>query len=367
MKVTISPKDVSPLLKKMQRVIANKNAIAVLDNFAISVNDKNITVYASDSVVMAMMEMPIIAADSEFGFCVNASKFAQAISAINSDAVELTFDGDAKLTGRHKKGHFSLGCISLDEYPKKELSPAKESVDINAETIQRAINSTLFAASTDTLVPALNGVFFDFDDGNFNSVCTDTRMLVVSKNANIQTQIKPFTIPTKAAQLLSSFINDSKDNIKIQNDENSIAFSASNWMVWFRQVVGKYPKYSLVMPKPTTNNAVINKNEFNESLNRVLLFAGQNSQVRLKFTANNIELTSQDVDYNLSSGENVTCEYFGDEIFIGFNGQALSSILYNMNCETFTINLTDEKHAALIKPVDDDITAVLMPMVIDVF
>lgn len=371
MKLTINPKEVAPYLKRVGRVITNKNAIAILDNFLFNVYSDHMVVTCSDNEVLVSMNIPIVNSDGEFGFCVSAKKFSQAVCGINSDLLEIEFDGNSTMTCKHKKGHFNLSYYAnVEDYPCLKMDEESVSAEVAMEQIYDILNNVSYATGTDTLHPVMMGVYFDFTDHGFIGVATDSRMLV--KNVVAQgnyDSMKSFIMPIKGANIISSFIERGYGSVMVSVSERSVKINTESWSIIFRQVNGRYPKYDAVIPvisQLTNSEAIINRGDFIDSLQRVLLFSpSQTSAIRLHFALNKIELIAQDVDYNMSSTEEVECKYTGNEVTIGFNGASLLLLLNNFQCDEFMFNVQEPSRAALLYPDENKaLLALVMPMMI---
>lgn len=368
MKLTINPKEVAPFLKRVERVIANKNTIAILDNFMFRVYSDYMEVTGSDNEVLVSMVIPIVNSDGEFGFCVSAKKFTQAVSGINSDSLVIELDGNATMNCKHKKGHFNLSYYAnVEDYPCLNMDEESVTAEVAMEQIYDILDNVSYATGTDTLHPVMMGVYFDFTDHGLVGVATDSRMLV--KNVVSQQSceaMKSFIMPIKGANIVSSFIERGNGSVIVSVSEKSVKINTNSWSIIFRQINGRYPKYDAVIPQLTNSAAIINRGEFIDSLQRVLLFSpSQTSAIRLHFSLNKIELIAQDVDYNMSSTEEVECNYIGDDVTIGFNGASLLLLLNNLQCEEFMFNVQEPSRAALVYPDESKaLLALVMPMMI---
>lgn len=368
MKLTINPKEVAPYLKRVERVIANKNLIAILDNFLFKVYNDRMEITGSDNEVLVTLTAPIVSSDDEFAFCVSAKKFSQAVCGINSDVLDIELDGNTTMTCKHKKGHFNLSYYAnTEDYPCLAMDEESVSTEVMAKQIYDIINNTSYATGNDSLHPVMMGVYFDFTENGLVGVATDFRMLV--KNVVSQgscAAMKSFIMPSKCANIVSSFIEKSDESVFVTASEKVVKINSQSWSIIFRQINGRYPKYDAVIPQLTNSAAIINRGDFIDSLQRVLLFSpSQTSAIRLHFALNKIELIAQDVDYNMSSTEEVECNYTGDEVTIGFNGASLLLLLNNFQCEEFMFNVQEPSRAALVYPDETKaLLALVMPMMV---
>lgn len=370
MKLTINPNEIASTLRKAERVVSSKNLISILDNFLITVADgSKMTLTAFDNEVLVNVSLPIVSSDGGFKFCVNAKKFSQVVAGINGE-LTIELDGNATLNGKHKKGKFNLSYLNGDEFPVTEIKPEHTMLMTKVGHISNTLASVSYAVSNDALHPTLTGVYFDFNENGYTGVATDTRMMICEKvNIGDCSAMQPIIVPAKAATIIRSFIEqvNSDDDIAIYNDGSIVKIKLDErFEIVFRQINGRFPAYEKVIPTNNDKTATINRKDFLDSLARIILFAPTTSPVvRLHFTPTMVEMTTQDLDYNMSSTENVDCTYSGDDFTIGFNASSLQTILSNFQSEDIRIMMSESNRAALIYPNDDNVLALVMPMLVE--
>lgn len=369
MKLTINPKEIAPDLKKVERVISSKNIVAILSNFLLEVKNGTLNVTAFDNLVRVTTTMPIVSSDGDFSFCVDAHKFAQAIGNINSDIAEIEIV-DNMMVCKHKRGKFNLSYYDGKDYPTMVLEDGK-CVLIPVRDIRPSIDSVAFAVSNDDLHPTMCGVYFDCTKDGIVGVGTDARILAKYSNDDGKdySELSSIIIPLKAANVISSFMErcSDDDNIEVTStiDVTQLKID-SKWTISFRQINGKYPNYNAVIPQKTNNNATISRKDLIDALNSAVLFAPQKTvTIKFHFSNNKVELEAQDMDYNMSSIEEIECEYDGEEMTIGFNGLSFLSILSSMLTDFVCVNLNTPQRAALVYPKDDvNFLSLIMPVMI---
>lgn len=372
MKLTINPTEATKRIKKAERVIQGKSVFPIFDNFLISVRNNNCNVTASDNEMQVSLAVPIISSEGDFDFCTDAKKFSAIIGSIKSD--EVTIDVDTaknELEIKHSKGRLSLPCVDTKDFPLFALKEEEQKTTmVNAVDVYNAVNCSSYASSTDDLRPQLKGVYFDFVDGGYYTVATDTHKLVKIKNGNGNIeQIESFIMPSKVAGIIGSLIESYSGDLLVKNDGDMAEMVIfDNLRLTFKQVNGRFPNYNMVFPEESTIVAVANKSELIESLRRCLLVASQHiGNVIFKFNQNELHLSVQDLDYSRSAEEIIQCEYNGEPLDIMFNGNDFLTILNNMPTTDgiCKFSLTDGSKPIVIQPnngEDMDVAALLMPM-----
>lgn len=359
MKLSINPKEISAFLKKASRVISNKNIIAILDNYLFEVKDGCLYVTAYDNEVWLKQRLPMLSSDGNFGFCVNAAKFTQAIDSVNSDNLEIELDEKNVMCCKHKKGRFNISYNKAEDYPI--VNDCKSiGVMIDASCIHNIISNVAYAAGNDQLHVVMMGVYFDFTEAGLVGVATDAKRLV--KDYNNQTQFNPdnnksFIMPTKAANIIKTLIGEKSDDVvEIKSSEQSASLTLDgSWKVVFKLIAGKYPNYNRVIPDDSKNVAIVNKYELLDSIQRSVIFSQTSTYlVKLNFGFNEISIECQDLDYSLSAMETIPCEHIGEDICLGLDGSMLMSTLNNIQSDMVEFHLHDKNRPVVIKSTDKD-------------
>jgi DNA polymerase sliding clamp subunit (PCNA homolog) len=92
--------------------------------------------------------------------------------------------------------------------------------------------------------------------------------------------------------------------------------------------------------------------------------------IKLKLSKDELAISAQDTNFQISAHEKVACQYDGDEMEIGFKSTFLEEILANLPYEEICILLADSCRAVLLvasekKEGEDEICSLLMPLMIN--
>ena len=99
------------------------------------------------------------------------------------------------------------------------------------------------------------------------------------------------------------------------------------------------------------------------ALKRISILASEKSKgIKLSFNENNLVISSSNPDYG-DAKEDVSIDYSGPEISIGFNAKYLLDILGSYTEDKIKLSIKDNLSPGLITPIDNsDYFAVVMPM-----
>ncbi len=375
MKFVVSSIDLLSHLQTVSRVISPKNTLPILDNFLFNLEGKKLEITASDLETTMMTSMQLQNTSDSGIISVPARLLIDTLKEfpeqpltfdINSDTLAIvitTENGQFTIIGQNGADFPQLPSIKEDK---------KTSLQIEAESLEGAITSTLFATADDELRPVMNGIFLDIAPDDITFVASDAHKLVRYKRDDIKSQINSsFILPKKPAGLLKNLLVKEKGNVLIEVDDKNALFTLSNHKLVCRLVEGNYPSYNSVIPTDNQNKLIIDRPKFLNTLRRVSVFSNQASNlVKLHLTGNQVTISAQDIDFSISAYERIPCQYEGDEMDIGFKSVFLIEILSNLQSSDVVVELSDPSRAGLFLPLEtenehEDVLMLLMPMMIN--
>lgn len=373
MRFTLSSSALNSRLQALAKVINSKNSLPILDCFLFEVAGNQLKVTASDSENVMTSTIVLDENNGDGRFAVPNRTILDAVKELPEQP--LTFDVDTeKFTIKilYQNGLYIFAAQNGEEYPRAQaISDGATSIVVSGSVLNDNITRSLFATAQDELRPVMNGVFFDLTPDALSIVASDGHKLVRNKNFNIKSEESAsFILPKKPATLLKNVLGKESGDVVVKFDDRSAEIEYGEGKLSCRLIEGRYPNYNSVIPQNNTNHLTIDRRALIGALRRVLPFASESSQlVRLHLEAGKLELESKDVDFATSARENITCDYAGLTMDIGFKGSSLTEILNNLSSDEVTIQLADPSRAGVIVPAQqpegEDILMLIMPMLLN--
>jgi DNA polymerase-3 subunit beta len=373
MKFTVSSTALSSKLNALSRVINSKNSLPILADFVFDVQGGILHLTASDSENVMNTQLELAECDGEGRFCVGNHDLLEAVKGFSEQP--LTFDVDqttnlAKIS--YQNGLFSLPVENADEFPNAQTVGMNASqITISNALLAENITRSLFATAQDELRPVMNGIYFDLTSESLSIVASDGHKLVRNKNFTVKSESPAsFILPKKPATLLKNVLGKESGDVVIKFDNRSAEISFSEGVLSCRLIEGRYPNYNSVIPQNNPNQLTIDRKLLVGALRRVLPFASESSQlVRFHLETGKLVLSSEDIDFATSAKEEITCDYSGQNMNIGFKGSSLSEILTNLDSTEVVIQLADPSRAGIIVPAEqpenEDVLMLIMPMLLN--
>lgn len=374
MRFTVSSSALSSKLNMLAKVIGSKNSLPILDCFLFQVANGEMSITASDSDNVIKSTLALTDHDGEGEFCVPNRVILDALKELPEQPLHFDVDtaGEAvAIKIVYQNGLYNFTGQSAEEYPRTQsMNDACTTVSLPTEMLINNISRSLFATANDELRLVMNGIYFDLTADALAIVASDGHKLVRSKNFTIKSESpSAFNLPKKPASLLKNILSKDGDDAIIKFDDRSAEIQFTDGVMRCRLIDGRYPNYNSVIPN-NPNEVTVDRRGLQSALRRVLPFASESSQlIRFHIESGRFEVSSEDIDFSTSAKEQLSCEYNGSPISIGFKGSSLMEILSNLTSDNIIIQLADPSRAGIIVPAEqpenEDILMLIMPMLLN--
>ena len=374
MRFTVSSSALSSKLNMLAKVIGSKNSLPILDCFLFQVANGEMSITASDSDNVIKSTLALTDHDGEGEFCVPNRVILDALKELPEQPLHFDVDAAGEAVAIkivYQNGLYNFTGQSAEEYPRTQsMNDACTTVSLPTEMLINNISRSLFATASDELRPVMNGIYFDLTADALAIVASDGHKLVRSKNFTIKSESpSAVNLPKKPASLLKNILNKDGDDAIIKFDDRSAEIQFTDGVMRCRLIDGRYPNYNSVIPN-NPNEVTVDRRGLQSALRRVLPFASESSQlIRFHIESGRFEVSSEDIDFSTSAKEQLSCEYNGSPISIGFKGSSLMEILSNLTSDNIIIQLADPSRAGIIVPAEqpenEDILMLIMPMLLN--
>lgn len=374
MRFTVSSSALSSKLNMLAKVIGSKNSLPILDCFLFQVANGEMSITASDSDNVIKSTLALTDHDGEGEFCVPNRVILDALKELPEQPLHFDVDAAGEAVAIkivYQNGLYNFTGQSAEEYPRTQsMNDACTTVSLPTEMLINNISRSLFATANDELRPVMNGIYFDLTADALAIVASDGHKLVRSKNFTIKSESpSAFNLPKKPASLLKNILSKDGDDAIIKFDDRSAEIQFTDGVMRCRLIDGRYPNYNSVIPN-NPNEVTVDRRGLQSALRRVLPFASESCQlIRFHIESGRFEVSSEDIDFSTSAKEQLSCEYNGSPISIGFKGSSLMEILSNLTSDNIIIQLADPSRAGIIVPAEqpenEDILMLIMPMLLN--
>ncbi len=373
MRFTLSSSTLSSRLSTLSKVITSKNAIAILECFLFEVRDGQLTITASDSENVMKSTCHLDETDGNGSFAVSSQTILDAVRELPEQPLTFDVDTDQLLVKVfYQNGMYNFTAQSASEYPQTQPLPTDVTrITFDSGVLLSNISRTLFATASEELRPVMNGIYFDITPEFTAIVASDGSKLVRNRNYSVRGEGNAsFILPKKPATLLKTVLSKDGGDVVIQFNDRNAMINFTDGVLICRLIEGRYPNYNSVIPQDNPNHLRIERKTLISTLRRVMPFASESSQlVKFKLSQGQLEVSSEDIDFSTSAKENLTCEYEGMNMSIGFKGSSLSEILTNLEGDDVILELIDPSRAGVVVPAEqpdqEEVLMLIMPMLLN--
>jgi len=351
-------------LNTITRIAVNrKNNLPILENVLISPLDGKLKLAGTnlESHVTVHCE-----ADSRSvaSFTVSTKKLMAICKAMPEDSnVGIALVDDKKAMVKSGNIRFSLDTLPAPDFPYPERKDAIASFLIPANVLKEMLANCSTAMGIDDARYYLNGTLLHIDGTVLTVVATNGHRLSSSATTTLECPLWDKAIlPYKFAQALARELPSIEDSIRVEKGDNFCRITWGETTLQTQLIDGKFPEYQRVIPRNPSLSALIDSQVLRKSLALAsILKSDKHKGIKFTFSPNKLEIESVDNDETFH--DEISCEYTGDEVAIGFDAKYISDVLIALGSESVMMGFTDHTAAILLTdPEAADKVHVVMPM-----
>jgi len=354
MKLICDGLDLSDAINKVSRALPSKAVNPVMEGIKLTADGKKLTVFASDAEVS--IQKTICAEIMEEGEIVVPGRFlGEYVRKLTNQQIELFNNEKHQLRIKYGESEGFIQLLEATEYPHTEMKKGEEKIEIEQRYLKNTIEKTIFAVSQDDSRPVLKGCLFEFEGKRLTTVALDGyRMAVDKKPLTSEVEYKKIIVPAKSLAEVSRMIDDNEEIAEIYLMDKYAVFKFGDAEVSTHLINGEYLNYKQLLPDNYETNIVVNKRDFEESLDRASLPSKQdkNNLVKLDIKENMMTISGTSEMSNVK--ENVTISLKGKDLNIAFNARYIADCLRVMENEFVKMNFTTSVSPSTITPCESD-------------
>lgn len=369
MKLVCSKPQLIDVINTVQRAIAPKTALPILECIKIDANGDGNVVFTGNNIDICI-EYNTKCTVTEGGTIAIASKmFGEIVRRLPEGDVTISVNPSNFIT-KIKSGssEFNIQGIAPDEFPDAPILDEKFRFILNEGSLKKLIRKTIsFVAQNEGKKPVLTGALFEIKDNSLNVVASDGHRLAVVKEEIKETVNNyKFVVPGMTLRELIKILKDEEDSVNIIVSDRTVLFDFGYYQVYSRLLDGEFLKYDAIISAVNTINVVAEKRYIMDSLERAQLLinddisAKSENKVPVRF---NIAYDKIDVSCITGKGQvndTVPVELDGGELIIGFNCRFLLDALSACDEEQVKMEFSAPTSGCFIRSVNNDDSYIYM-------
>lgn len=364
MKIECGKESIGNAIVLAEKISGRNLTLPVLNCLLLSVKKNTFSVKATNldlgievSVPCKVFEDGVIAVPS--------SIFSNTILSLqNTELVSLESEND-NLTVKTRSGKTTIKALPYEDFPTLPLVEGGGSHSIEADVFIRGFQAVWYSASLSAVKPELGSVYVYGKGKKILFVATDSFRLaekIIPKD--IPDSFGSFLIPFRNVPEIIRVLERAEGDTTVAWNDHQISFSFDKVYLTSRLVNGSFPDYKEIIPKETTTEAIVLKQDIITTLKKTTIFSDKFNQIRFKIEPKKKQFTvySQNADVGETT-DSVPAALSGDPLDIAFNHKYLTDCFPSINADSVSLNFAGVSRPLVIRGVSDpSFLYLVMPM-----
>ena len=272
MKIRCSKAILVNALSALSRIVPTHAAHPILSGFMIFTKDNTLVLQATDLELSLTVTVPA-EVESEGCTVVTGRYLTELIRRLPDGDLTLQLTEDTqKLEIMYGKASVHISTWAVADFPALPSLPEQNKIIMEGARWKRIIRKISVAAASQEVRPNYSGVYIQFQSGQLKLVATDTYRLAFL-SLPYQEDISDFTlfVPVRPLGEVSRMLDDDQQ-LEIFWDQATIGFQTKVFTITARLMDAQFPAYEKVIPKEIQQRISVNKELFNATLERAVLF-----------------------------------------------------------------------------------------------
>jgi DNA polymerase-3 subunit beta len=364
MKFSIQRETFLQPLSQVVGVVERRQTLPVLANFLLVARDGTLSVTGTDMEVELVGSVSAeISADGEI--TVPARKLLDIVRAL-PDGSAITFSvSDERATMAAGRSRFTLSTLPATEFPATDQVETLEDVPIVEKDLKQLLDKTAFAMANQDVRYYLNGMLFDFRDGNLRTVATDGHRLAVCDHDGklAVEQDRQLIVPRKGVMELVRMLGDESAKVSLALGRNHVRLVKDGTKFTSKLIDGRFPDYEAVIPVGADKQILVERDLFTHALQRAAILSNEKYRgVRLEAGGGVLKIIAHNPQHE-EAVEEIEAQMNFDSLAVGFNVTYLLDALTAIETEQVSLELRDANSSCLISAPESDLNRhVVMPL-----
>ncbi|MFH0912377.1 MAG: DNA polymerase III subunit beta [Patescibacteria group bacterium] len=347
-------------LNSVDRIVASKNTLPILNNVLIKTEENQVVLSATDLEIGVNYYLG--GKIEEIGsITVPGRVLSNFVSSLSEEKISLQTTNGV-LFAQTEKSEANINGMPADDFPIIPKVVGRDILEIGGNVLKSAINQVVFSASYDESRPVLTGVYFIINQGTLKLVATDSYRLAEKTISLPSAQEATFIVPAKTIHELYRILTG-LEKVKIVASENQVMFLLPDMDITSRIIEGEYPNYEQIIPKSFKTKTSVATGELATTIKTASLFARENAN-NVKFTFHKDHILVEATSSQLGNFKSqIPCEVTGEENEISFNAKYLLDALNGVDSARVTLEMIGKLNPGVIRPENGSgIMYIIMPL-----
>ncbi len=364
MKLDVSRKEFFEAVSAAAAASSVRTSVSILQNLKIEATESHLRVVGCDSEMWVSREIPCMVSEPG-AICLQARLLNDIVSAMPDGDITLTTIDSQNVLLQHGASEYRMLSLDPSDFPEPPAFGGEGELKLKMGLLRGAVDSVLFAVSTDLHRLVLTGVLFNYNGQTLTMVATDTHRLAVRRieQEGIGSNLNA-VVPDKALKAIKALPINDEAEVTILFGSGRLGVEAGGAKVVSQLLAGTYPNWERVVPSETTRVWSIEADQLTEKVKRTMILARDNAnRVRFKGAGDQVLIAARSEEKGEAKEELLMVAQNGD-IEIAFNGKYVQDALGPIDGPGVRVEMTESSRPAVFRPADDEsgYFCVIMPM-----
>ncbi|NLB82021.1 MAG: DNA polymerase III subunit beta [Clostridiaceae bacterium] len=360
MKITCNRAILTEAVNIVQKAVAVRSTLSVLEGILISAHNGKVTLTGNDlEIGIECVVGADIAMDGKI--VVNSSLFGNAVRKLTAEDVLIETSSNNTVLIKSGNSETVLTGISGEEFPEIPKFETEYDVVLTQKDLKSLISRTIFAVGTSEAKLILTGCLLEVSANNINMVAIDGFRLALKKITTESESVSGYlgdvgiVIPSKTLREINNIAVDKDEKVIIRCSQKNARFEIGNIIITSRLLEGDFIDYKKIIPQQVKTQVKVDTKRLIEAVERasvVITSEINKSPVCFNLSDNTIKITCETGSGSVE--EFVSVQTDGDGIEIGFNNRYLLDALKNAEGDQVIMQFTGPINPCLITPVEGD-------------
>ena len=363
MKLECSVEKIKNAISQVERITGKNLTLPVLSSVLLIATEKHLKLRSTNLSLGIEVEIPT-KTEKEGILAVSGAVLNAVFSNIFQNENVYLENKDGNLLVKTKRNQIKIKSQPHDDFPTIP-SVSGASFEIEAKKLIDGIKAVSYGSSVSDIKPEISSVFLYTNDDNLVFVSTDSFRLAEKKIKTKNTgEILGILIPFKNIGEIVRVFDGVQDIVKVCFNKNQISFSSDGIYLTSRIIDGIFPDYRQIIPKKSSTDVVVLKQDLLNALKLSNIFSDKLNQV-------NVSIKPKEKIFELSSinndvGENKTyldAVINGEAVDLSFNYKYFLDCFQSITTDSVSIKISGPSKPIVVSPVSDSsFTYLIMPM-----
>ena len=364
MQISIQREDLLKPLGFVAGVVERRQTLPILSNVLLRQSGNNLQLAGTDLEVEVFVNTSL-SSGTDGEITVPARKLLDICRALPAQAkIDIKLDKE-KVVIKSGRSRFTLQVLPASDFPVIETTQWERSISLPQKSLKDLLEKTQFCMAQQDVRYYLNGLLLELSGSRMRTVATDGHRMAMS-DTELSVAVdsdKQVIIPRKGVMELNRFLEDTEEPVEVLIGNNHIRVKLKDLTFTSKLIDGRFPDYNKVVPQKQNVLLMIDRDVFRETLNRVAILSNEKYRgVRFTISDGVLKITAHNPEQE-EAREEITINYQGVEIDIGFNVNYISDAIGALSSKEVEFGLTDPNSSCTLRaPGETRHQYVVMPM-----